>query len=154
MKALLFGLVLLLGVLMYPAGALAHSVQTDFQMFSESLNITSTFSTGDPFEGAEIVVYAPGDETKPWMEGTTDDRGSFVFNPDPALEGEWRIEIGQGDHGDILTVPVSDQGIEFEEISQVNYDAPHYGFANQLVIAGAALSSGLGTWLFKRKRQF
>jgi nickel transport protein len=134
--------------------ALAHSVLTDYRLVANALEIQSNFSTGEALEGAEVVVYAPNDPTRPWMQGKTDQNGVFLFQPDRTLAGEWSIKIGEGDHGDILSVPVSEQGVDLDAISQTPYDAPHAvtqqsPLVKQMVVAGVLLS-GLGVAGFRR----
>lgn len=141
----------------WPAQAFAHSVQTDYRMVAESLEIQSTFSTGEAMEGAMVEVYAPNDPTHPWLQGTTDQDGKFLFLPDRTIAGEWSIKIGANDHGDELAVPVNEQGVEIDEISARPYEAPHpvaNQFAKQMVVAGILLGGSLGTTgLLQRRRR-
>lgn len=149
----LSGVVVLLSLVLFPAPTLAHSVQTDYQMESDALQLQSTFSTGEAFGDAPVTVYAPNDSTRPWLQGTTDRQGNFSFQPDPKLVGEWSVEIGSvdADHGDMLTVPVSERGIEIDAISQNPYDAPHK-LARQVLVGGAVLgSASVAGWLRRRQ---
>lgn len=145
--------VVLLSLTLLPMPALAHSVQTDYRIVSDALEIQSTFSTGEALEGAPVTIYAPNDSTSPWLQGTTDQQGTFSFQPDPKLVGEWSVEIGGGDdHGDMLTVPVSNRGVELDAISQNPYEAPHQ-FARQVLVGGAVLGSmGAMSWLRWQRR--
>ncbi len=147
-----------LGVLVSPvvalAPAMAHSVQTDYWMKSGLMEIQSTYSTGESLEGAPVAIYAPNDSTRPWKETVTDKDGKFEFNPDTSMPGNWTVKIGKGDHGDILTIPVGNQGVQIDAVSQNTYEAPHSHYiASQVMIGAAALSGGLGTWLFKRSKK-
>lgn len=154
MKIRLFILVVALLCLLFPAQAFAHSVQTDYRLISNALEIQSTFSTGEAFGGAPVIIYAPNDSTRPWLKGTTNQQGTFSFQPDSSLMGEWSVQIGgDGDHGDLLSVPVSDQGVEIDAISLAPYEAPHK-FAKQMVVGGTVLGSSLGMagWLRWRRR--
>jgi nickel transport protein len=122
MTNLILAIVLMVSVwLGFPGAAAAHSVQTDYLISSQSeMDLAVTFSTGEAFEKAPVKIYAPNNPTKPWLEGKTDAQGRFAFKPDPALKGDWRLEVGvvnTGDHGDILTVPVGEKGIESKRIS-------------------------------------
>jgi nickel transport protein len=143
-----------LSLFLLPMPALAHSVQTDYRMVSDALEIQSTFSTGEALEGAPVTIYAPNDANRPWLQGTTDQQGTFSFQPDPKLVGEWSVKIGSevDDHGDILTVPVSNRGVELDAISQDPYDAPHK-WARQVLVGGAVLGSmGAASWFRWRRR--
>ena len=97
---------------------LAHSVETNYAMEASKLAITATYSTGEPVPQTPIVVYAPNDPSKPWMIGATDAEGKFAFQPDGQIQGEWEVKIGEGDHSDLLSVPVSAQGVDVEKISK------------------------------------
>jgi nickel transport protein len=161
-RRMLAGVAIALSLFLLPGQALAHSVQTDFQLISEianrakpatQLEVKSSYDTGDNLANARVLVFAPNDSEKPWMEGMTDAQGKFIFQPDPKLKGNWTLKIGRGDHGDILTVPVSDRGIEIQQISQVNYEMPH-GIARNLGVVGAVVSSSLATaFVLTRKRR-
>lgn len=153
MIRVLLGLtVALLSLFSFPDAAYAHAVQTDYHLVKDALEIQATFSTGEAFEGADVVIEAPDQPDQIWLKGKTDENGTFAFEPDRKLEGEWSVRIGEGDHGDILSVPVSEKGIDVEEISLNPYDSPHW-FARQMVVAGTMLASGLGTtWWMRRKR--
>lgn len=155
-KVLLVLLVCLSLTLIGPLPAFAHSVLTDYRLVANALEIQSNFSTGEALEGAEVLVYAPNDSTRPWLQGKTDQNGVFLFQPDRSIAGEWSIKIGEGDHGDILSVPVSQQGVDLDAISRSPYDAPHAvaqpfftPLAKQMIVAGVLLS-GLGIAGFKR----
>jgi len=148
----------LLGLVAYPGATLAHLIETNYQLVADSLEIQPTFSTGEVFPNAPVVVYSPNDPTTPWLEGRTDEEGKFVFNPDPAISGEWAVEIGEesNSHWDRIEVPVSDRGIEFESISQADEQTPHSHrqFANQLIVAAIALGSIVGgKWVGRKVRR-
>lgn len=153
-KRLLPLLVAVLSFVIAPAPAFAHSVETDYQVVANALEVQSMFSTGEALEGAPVTIFSPDDETKPWLQGTTDAEGKFSFQPDRSIVGEWSVKIGQGDHGDILTVPVTAQGIDEQEISAAPHDAPHW-WAKQMIVAGVFLSSSLATtWWMRWRRKF
>jgi len=151
-KPLIFAVVLLLGLVIFPGAALAHSVMTDYQLTSGSLQIQSSFSTGEAFQGATVVVYSPQDPTKPWFKGKTDQTGKFVFHPDPSISGNWSVEIGEGGHRDQLIVPVSDRGIDLEKISYLDRNTPHRHryLGSQLVVVAIAIVGGIGSRVFRR----
>lgn len=113
----LLSTVALLGL---PTAALAHGVQTDYalDLFSSELQLTTTFSTGEPLKAANVTIYAPGDAETPWLETTTNADGSISFLPDVNQPGEWTVRIQQEGHEDILYVPVQATGINFNQISQ------------------------------------
>jgi nickel transport protein len=60
---------------------LAHGAHIDYQP-TESIQIQAKYDSGDPMQGAQVMVYSPDDLSDPWTQGTTDDQGRFVFAPD------------------------------------------------------------------------
>lgn len=153
MKQSISILTLLFGLAIAPKAVFAHAVETNYQMIADSLEIQSTFGTEEVFPNAPIVVYSPDNPTEPWLEGTTDAEGKFVFNPDPSIAGEWSIEIGEDSHWDRLTIPVDDRGIDLDEIGRLDEPPAHHHryFANPFMIAAVALGTGIGGRLLGRK---
>ncbi len=151
MKPLLVTLTLIISLVLFPAKAWAHGMWADFQLNEQILEITTVFTNDEVIEPLAVQVFAPTNAEQPWLETSTDENGFFAFEPDPTLEGEWTIYIGRGDHGDILTVPVSNDGIDEWLISQAPFDAPHW-WMKQMAIGGVAFSSGLGSVVWSRRR--
>ena len=125
------GSMTLMGLVVLGGGSpvFAHALETNyaFDLLQSELDFTSTFSTGEPLGQGVVKIYAPGDRETPWIELTTDDQGRFAFHPDLNQPGEWRIEIEEGGHGDIWTVPVTAAGVEFDGISEAGHQDIHYG---------------------------
>jgi nickel transport protein len=115
--------------------ASAHVMQTDYALESTQFSITATYSTGEAVPQTPVVVYAPNDHSKPWMVGTTDEKGKFSFQPDRALQGNWEVKIGTGDHGDILSVPVNQHGVELEKISRADGQTGHVHLNSQVALS-------------------
>ncbi len=128
------------------SAAWGHSVETDYfvDLFSDELAFTSTYSTGEPMAEATVTIYAPNNPDIPWQEGTTDEGGNFAFLPDESIPGDWRIEFGQGGHQDIWVIPVTGNGIDYENISQDFHQDIHYAeLAPELLGISAALGLGI-----------
>jgi len=110
--------------------AWGHAVQTDYfvDLLAEEveLQLTATYSTGEPMEAATVLVFAPDNDDTPWLESQTDETGNFTFLPDESLPGDWRIEFKKEGHQDILVIPVDADGIDFNNISQVGNTDVHY----------------------------
>ncbi|MBD1912819.1 MULTISPECIES: carboxypeptidase regulatory-like domain-containing protein [unclassified Leptolyngbya] len=155
MKRLFVLLSLLVALFGFPSQAMAHAAWTDYQMLVDQFELTSVYSTGEPYSNAPVRIYAPNNTEQPWLEGNTDESGNFAFTPDTSLPGNWRIRIGEPgtDHGDILTVPVTAQGVQIDEISQNSFDKPHW-WAQQTSVALGAFGSGLGSVLLLRRRRW
>ncbi|MDA0674123.1 MAG: carboxypeptidase-like regulatory domain-containing protein [Cyanobacteria bacterium] len=147
MKMKIFGSLLTLSATLGMASAAwGHAVQTDYfvDLFSAQLEFTATYSTGEPMTEATVTIYAPGNDDSPWQEATTDTEGNFAFVPDESLTGDWRIEFEKEGHQDILIVPVNEDGIDYQNISQGPKTDFHYAaFAPELMGVGAAVGLGL-----------
>jgi nickel transport protein len=154
----LFGMVLLLGILFgHPQPALAHSVQTDYLISPQhsQMQLDVGFSTGEKFPDAPVAIFAPNQATIPWRTGKTDAKGHFIFQPDPTLKGNWTVTVGDvnTDHGDILTVPMGDRGIEAQKISALPSRRPNLAIAFLGVASWMGLMTPLGQRLLRPLRQ-
>lgn len=132
---------LVLGALSIPVKALAHMVETNY-FLNDELEFQTTFSNGEPLKGADVMVYSPDNPTQPWAKGVTDSQGRFSFMPDENRSGEWEVTIRKQGHGDRLTIPVGENGVEFNQISQGESADVHYaiapGWLAGIAIAGSA----------------
>ncbi|MEL6222949.1 MAG: carboxypeptidase regulatory-like domain-containing protein [Cyanobacteria bacterium J06627_8] len=128
--------------------AFAHMIETDFSLFGEELEFTSTFSSGEPVEEAQVTIYSPENPDEPWAELTTDEDGRFSFVPDEAVAGDWEIRIEQGiGHTDLWTVPVNEIGVDYDNISSGIQDEPTYIASLDPYALAAAGVLGLGAFL-------
>lgn len=151
MKTRLLTFLAFISLLGLPTKAFAHALATDFALDAANrLNIEAGFSSGEPFGEAKVVVYAPNNPSEPWMEGTTDEEGNFAFEPDPTIPGDWRIEIGEYDHMDILTVPATATGIEVDAISRVT---PTNRTPLAVAVGTAILVGGAGATVLLSRRK-
>ncbi|MEM7796255.1 MAG: carboxypeptidase-like regulatory domain-containing protein, partial [Cyanobacteria bacterium P01_C01_bin.118] len=141
------------GMLLAGGKASAHMVETNYYLDqvtnSQSqpvLNMRSTFSNGAPLKGAKVNVYSPNNPVTPWAQGVTDSEGRFSFSPNQAMTGDWEVTIDQQGHGDILTVPVNETGVESDLISDSGGDDIHYAetsYLSWMVSLGTLLCLGL-----------
>jgi|GEM_PF-934901 len=147
-----FGFISLFSITSFPSPALAHSVETNYQLRANELEITLTFSTGEAFENAAVVVRPPSELGLEPIQGHTNEQGVFIFKPDYSIPGNWSVEIGEGSHWDFLNIPVNSQSIEFEAISQNHLDRPHHHYlADALLGAEVALCFGIFGQFIKTK---
>jgi nickel transport protein len=139
-----------------PGTAYAHVMQTDYSLLSQSkeFQLQATMSTGEAGKDTLVKVYSPKDANTPWMEGKTDQSGKFVFKPDVSLLGDWTIRIGEGDHGDILTVPVSQQGIDLDKVSTLDRPTQNSGRNQWAVLGFASIAGVLGSRFFSSRKLF
>jgi nickel transport protein len=170
-----FSLLILLAIVGSPLKSLAHSIETNYLLLSEpgnssrnnlddldtkvggtqkGLELQSTYSSGESVQYAQVEVYAPNNLSEPWMVGTTDDQGRFNFIPDPSLTGDWEIAILQDGHEDYLTIPVQDNGIEFDLISQGDKKDHHYAFIpfTFWTVFGATTMGATAVWSWRKMR--
>jgi len=141
-----------LGTVALAAPALAHQVET-FYFFDPApataeealgavIEFQSTFSTGEPFAGATVEIFAPNDADTPWQVLTTDEEGRFSFVPDETIQGDWEISIEQEGHADYWTVPVGETGVVYDSIVLEDTTDRHVAGASGLVAAAALLGAG------------
>jgi nickel transport protein len=87
----------------FPERAIAHGVKLEHQTV-RAIEIEATYDSGTPIANAQVIVYAPEDPATPWLKGTTDDKGNFIFIPDPSQSGYWEVKVRQAGHGGIVTI--------------------------------------------------
>ena len=125
--------------------AWGHAVQTDYfvDLLSAELELqlTATYSSGEPMAAATVLVYAPGDQENPWLQSKTDTSGNFTFVPDESLPGQWHIEFTQAGHQDRLIVPMNENGIDYNNITQVESTDVHYAQSTPAAIVTLSLVS-------------
>lgn len=147
-------IVLCLGGLTAPAWAHPLNTEYAFDLMQSNLKFTSSFSPEEPFKHGTVQIYAPGNSETPWQTLETDDAGSFAFSPDPKQPGEWTVKIGEGGHSDMWTIPVTTNGVEFDEISEGLTEDVHYASLNSVGVGllgaalGALLYYGYRFWRF------
>ena len=152
MNKVLFASLILLAGLGIPSKVLAHAVETNY-LLSSDLEIKSNYSTGEPLEKAEVVIYAPNNPSEPWMVGNMDEQGRFSFMPDLSIPGDWEVQINQEGHEDFLTIPVKDKKIEVDEISKVDNRDIHYASIPLESVGAIAAVAGIGAAFIFRHRQ-
>lgn len=149
MKAFWITCLVLLIAMGCPQPVYAHALETNFQVDQlQKLYIKSTFSTGDPLQFGQVKVYAPNNPNTPELAGSTDAEGNFTVQLDPQQKGEWKVTIGESDHGDILYVRVTDKGID---VSQALPQKPSSG--KSWYVFGLAGIAGVITsrWLARHR---
>lgn len=142
-----------LGLAIVPTKAMAHQVQTNYILDSQAGNGTSdrlelrtTFSNGQPLKGAKVKVYAPDQPHRVHTVGKTDAQGRFTFVPDEPISGDWEVNIKREGHEDILTVPVTEDGIDLglmaqTGLEQVGNSDVHYAGSPLAVAGGVAITA-------------
>jgi nickel transport protein len=136
--------VVLLLVLLSTTTALAHGARIDYTV-NMAIEIVAAYDSGEPMAEAQVTIYAPDDLETPWLTGTTDDEGRFIFTPDPAIPGTWDVQVRQAGHGDIVHIPVG-EGVT---------SAGSTGFTTvQIILMSACVIWGfVGTALYFSRRK-
>lgn len=136
--------------------ALAHGVKIQSKTV-ESISLQANYESGEPMAKAQVLIYTPDNPSQPWLTGTTDDKGKFLFTPDGNIPGNWEVMVRQAGHGAMVTVPV-----EAKAMAGQNTDAPESQKATamasvqgigmsptqQWISMGAVIWGFIGTALF------
>lgn len=96
---------LLLGV---TERAIAHGVVLEYNT-TQAYEVTAAYDTGMPMAEAQVAVFSPENPSEPWMVGTTDAEGRFLFTP--PSPGNWEVQVRQAGHGDLLVIAVEGAAI-------------------------------------------
>jgi nickel transport protein len=96
---------LLLGV---TERAIAHGVVLEYNT-TQAYAVTATYDTGRPMVEAQVAVFSPENPSEPWMVGTTDAEGRFLFTP--PSPGNWEVQVRQAGHGDLVVIAVEGEAI-------------------------------------------
>ncbi|MEM6451455.1 MAG: carboxypeptidase regulatory-like domain-containing protein [Cyanobacteria bacterium P01_D01_bin.105] len=141
------------GMAVIPTKAFAHQVQTNYilkntpfanevQGSDQTLELQTTFSNGQPLKGAKVKVYAPEQSLRPYKTGVTDGQGRYSFNPNESIEGEWEVQIRREGHGDILYVPVNEDGIDAQLLaSEPDIIDTHYASSPLMAVGSIAIAA-------------
>ncbi|TVQ19995.1 MAG: carboxypeptidase regulatory-like domain-containing protein [Leptolyngbya sp. DLM2.Bin15] len=86
--------------------ALSHGTAVEYEV-GTAVAVSALYDTGEPMAQAQVAVFTPDDPTTPWLTGTTDLDGTFLFMPDPAIPGNWEVQVRQAGHGEILVIPMA-----------------------------------------------
>jgi nickel transport protein len=143
MKKLLAYLPLVLVVMSIPAKTLAHTMQTNY-LFTDELEFQSTYSTDEAAKNADVIIYAPNNLEKPWLESKTDEEGRFSFLPDQNIPGDWEVQIIDEGHGEVIIVPVTENGVDFENISHEAQQDLHYSSSPMSPLHSLLITVGVG----------
>lgn len=105
MKQILLPMVIF-ATLSIPIKTLAHGTKISYKN-TEAIVINAVYDTGEPMGKAQISVYAPDNSSQPWLTGTTDDQGRFLFQPDSKKSGNWEVKVRHLGHGGVVRVPIT-----------------------------------------------
>lgn len=109
----------------------------------QAIEIVAHFDNGDPMAEAQVSVYAPTDAATPWMTGTADADGRFVFVPDRTLTGEWAIQVRTAGHGDWVYVEMADG-----DVAAMTASSSGFTTAQIILMSVAVIWGMIGTALY------
>ncbi|MEB3313893.1 MAG: carboxypeptidase-like regulatory domain-containing protein [Cyanobacteriota bacterium] len=107
MRVALLGLAAIAASLIAPRPSWGHGVSLEYQLVNQ-VQIQAGYDSGTPMAQAQVMIYAPGNASSPWSQGTTDAEGRFSFSPDGNQPGYWQVMVRQAGHGQSVTVPVGE----------------------------------------------
>ena len=135
-----------------PESAIAHGTKIEYRT-TQALEVQATYESGEPMANAQVTIYSPENPSDPWLTGTTDDQGRFMFMPDSTMVGNWDVQIRQAGHGDIVSIPlagIDGSGTSFA--STVRGTSEALSPLQKIVMAGVVIWGLLGTALFFSSR--
>lgn len=94
----------LLNLLILQPNTHAHGIKI-IPEINQAISLQAKYESGLPMQQAQVIVYAPNQPNKPWMQGMTNNEGKFIFIPDNKLSGNWQIKVSQAGHGNMINVP-------------------------------------------------
>ncbi len=103
------GLVSALILLLAPLEVFAHGIDIS-AMPVNAIEITALYDSGQPMAGGQVAIYAPDEPLEPWLTGTCDEEGRFIFAPDYSRPGLWEIQVRLAGHGDLIRFEVTEAG--------------------------------------------
>lgn len=126
-------------------GVSAHGVELYHEAHTAS-KITARYDSGEPLAGAQVSVFAPGSPAEPWLIGTCDNAGTFIFTPDPDKPGLWEVQVRLAGHGGLIRISVDERAVG--PAGTTGFTALQKLFMTLAIIWGM-----VGTALFFSRRQ-
>jgi nickel transport protein len=147
MRRTVLPLLSLLCIVGWQSRTSAHGITIEYQP-TQSYQINAAYDTGEPMVEAQVAVFSPDDPTTPWLTGTTDAEGRFVFSPPAA--GNWEVQVRQAGHGDILVIPVEETAAAETPAASRSIAAAtdNYSPLQKSLMIGAVIWGCVGTALF------
>ncbi|MGK7921901.1 MAG: carboxypeptidase regulatory-like domain-containing protein [Trichodesmium sp.] len=133
---------------------IAHGVKIQHENIS-AIKINAVYDTNTPLANAAVTIYAPNNPSQPWLKGTTDEQGNFIFSPDTAESGYWEIKVRQAGHGGLISIPFQvdkSDNSQNNKITKSNYSlatkSHDYNPLQKGLMIGCIIWGFVGTSLF------
>lgn len=130
--------------------AVAHGVKIQHQV-TPAIKINASYDSGTPLTNAPVIVYAPNQPAQPWLKGTTDNQGNFIFSPDSSQSGYWEIQVRQAGHGGMVSLPfgVDKSNNNAKDINyQLASSSSDYNLLQKALMISSVIWGFIGTALF------
>ena len=141
---------LCISLLIWSSKALAHGSNIEYRQ-TTAIEIKATYYYNQPMANAQVVVYSPDNPSKPWVKGTTDEKGHFTFTPDTNQYGNWDVKVRKAGHGNIVTIAMDEESLIIAENN--NYSEGHYTPLQKAFLGITTAWGFVGTALFFTKRK-
>ncbi|AFY71811.1 hypothetical protein Pse7367_3576 [Thalassoporum mexicanum PCC 7367] len=92
-------------IIFQPGKAIAHALNIQYE--STSAIMINVDDGGVALTDAQVNVFAPNDQTEPWLQGKTDSKGDFLFIPDAMIPGDWQVQVRQVGHAGEVIIPIA-----------------------------------------------
>ena len=110
----LLALILLMGTTALPSGA--HQIESALTYLEGNLELSSSFSNGEPTEGAMVRLLNP-DGTPQRELGSTDADGRLLIDLSDVADGVLDLQVDGGPgHRDYLELPVSSGQVDLDQV--------------------------------------
>jgi hypothetical protein len=134
----------------------AHAIQSTLervQAASESLMVSSAFSSGEPASDAAVRLVPPGGGSAIEV-GRTNAQGQLSFGLPKGAKGDWELQIDGGPgHRDYLEMPVRQGRVQLDKISQDQNASWRLDLATLLAGGGAVLAGAVAEGWRRSKHQ-
>ena len=134
---------LALAILMSPAAAQAHGIETSLtrlESLTDNLVLESRFSNGEPTTAAVVRLVSPDGQAVDL--GRTNAQGQLSFALPKQANGEWELQVDGGPgHRDYLEMPVLGGQAQLDQISEHHHSSSPLAWLSAL--GAAAMLLGL-----------
>ena len=98
-------LIVLLLIAVSSGRILGHGIEVKSRMQHPAVITTSAYSANQFSADAQVTIFSPADQEKPYQTGRTDKTGNFTFIPD--IAGDWGFIVDdQKGHAEKTTITI------------------------------------------------
>ena len=150
-KRIVFLISIMLGlVLGQVQPASAHGVDMSYESKSV-IDVAAQYDNGEPMSEAQVSIFSPDNPAEPWETGVMDQKGHYMFTPDPGKPGTWDVQVRKAGHGAMIHIAVG--GEENADASAPDTASTGFGMEQKAVMAACVIWGLVGTGLYFRRRK-